>query len=164
MAELEIGRELEPLCGADVAICNKNHVGDRTTGKDAAADELADQVRAALLVRDRHDDPDGDEKNSRDGKGKDETVPGQIDRVVLHNEDADREHCQEGGEIPRERRILVALHQPVVDVFSAHQAIHLRFLGCAATPDACTSGLAAVPAFSGADGLVLSLASLVLGE
>ena len=154
MAELEVGGELEPLGRADVAKGNKNHVRNRTTGENDTADELADQVRAALLVRDRHDDPDRNEENSRDRKSKDEAVPGQMDWVVLYNEDANSKRSQEGGEIPRERCILVAFHQPVVYIFVAHGAFVLRFVGGAATPDASIPGRAAVPAGSSTETLV----------
>lgn len=61
MAKLKVGREFDALGGADVAVGDKDHVGDRAAGEDDAADELADEVEAAVLVRDCHDYADWDE-------------------------------------------------------------------------------------------------------
>ena len=62
MAEFQIGGELDALGGRDVAVGDEDHVGDGAAGKDDAADQLADEVEARVLVCDGHDDADGDEK------------------------------------------------------------------------------------------------------
>ena len=69
----------EDLVGADgVSGCCRRvgclidtyHVGDWSPGKDDSADELADEVEAAVLVCDGHDDADGYEKEGGNGKGE----------------------------------------------------------------------------------------------
>lgn len=41
--------------GADVAVGDEDHIGDWTAGEDGATDQLADEVEAAVLVGDCHD-------------------------------------------------------------------------------------------------------------
>ena len=96
------------------------HVGDGSPGEDDAADELADEVEAAVLVCDGHDDADGDEEEGGDGEGEQEAVPGEIDGVVFDDKDTDGEHCDERGKIPTYRSVFVAAHQTTVYVFAAH--------------------------------------------
>lgn len=76
MAELHVGGELEALGGSDVAVGHKDHVCDGTTGKDRATNELADEVETTLLIRDSHDDADGNEEDGANAKSKQETIPG----------------------------------------------------------------------------------------
>jgi hypothetical protein len=66
VTELEIGREFYTLCGGDVSIGDEDHVCDWTTWEDSSADKLADQIDAAMLVCDGHDDSNWDEKNRAD--------------------------------------------------------------------------------------------------
>ena len=47
-----------------------HHVGDRPPGKDNSADELADKIEAAVLIRDGHDDADWYEEDGGDGKSE----------------------------------------------------------------------------------------------
>lgn len=47
-----------------------HHIGDRPPGKDDSADELADEVEAAVLIRNSHDDADRYEKDGGNGKGE----------------------------------------------------------------------------------------------
>jgi len=68
MAELEIGSKFQALGCRDVAKGCEDHVRDRSTGEYNTADELADEVDAALLVCDGHDDADGDEEDCADAK------------------------------------------------------------------------------------------------
>lgn len=67
VAELEVGGELDALGRGDVAIGDEDHVGDGAAGEGDAADELADEVDAAVLVGDGHDDAVGDEEDGADG-------------------------------------------------------------------------------------------------
>lgn len=67
MAELQIRGKLDALRRRDVTVGNENHVGDRSTGEDSAANELANQVNAAMLIRDGHDDTVGEEEKGTDG-------------------------------------------------------------------------------------------------
>jgi hypothetical protein len=83
MAQLQIGTELDALGGRDVPVGDEDHVCDWPAGEEDAADELADQVDAAVLVCDGHDDGDGDEEEGADGEGEEEAVPGEVDRVAL---------------------------------------------------------------------------------
>ena len=59
MTELEVGGEFNPLCRTDVAVGHKNHVRHGTTGEDDTANELADEVKAAVLIGDGHDNSHG---------------------------------------------------------------------------------------------------------
>ena len=114
-----------------------HHVGYRSSGKYDSADELADKVEAAVLVCDGHDDADGYEKEGGDGKGEYQTVPWEVDRVVLDYKDTNSKHCNKCGKIPTYRSVFVVLHQTTVDVFAAH-ASAVFWLHCrAATVCAC---------------------------
>jgi len=68
MAELEIGSKLQALGCRDVAKGCEDHVCDGSTGEHNAAYQLADEIDATLLVRDGHDDADGDEEDCTDAK------------------------------------------------------------------------------------------------
>ena len=70
VTELEVGGELDTLCRRDVAVGDKDHVGDGASGENGAGDQLADQVNAAVLICDGHDDADGDKENAADSEGK----------------------------------------------------------------------------------------------
>lgn len=50
------------MCGRDVAISDENHVSHRAAREEGTTDELADEVDAAMLVGDGHDNANGDEK------------------------------------------------------------------------------------------------------
>ena len=67
MAQLEVRREFYALGGRDVPVRHEDHVGDRSSGEDDAADELANEVDAAVLVGYGHDDAVGDEEDGADG-------------------------------------------------------------------------------------------------
>lgn len=82
VAKLEISSKLDALGRGDVTVGYKNHVGYRTAGKECAGDELADQINTAVLVGDSHDDPNGDEEDAANAQGKEEAVPGKVDRVA----------------------------------------------------------------------------------
>ena len=116
------------------------HVGDGSAGEDDAADELADEVEAAVLVCNGHDDADGDEEDGGDGEGEQEAVPGEIDGVVFDDEYTDGEHGGERGKIPTHWGIFVATHQTRVDVFAAHAGAMLR-LRCRTTTVGTSWGL-----------------------
>lgn len=75
VAEFEVGSELDALRRRDVAVRDEDHVGDGAAREDDAADELADEVDAAVLVRHRHDDAVGDEEEGADGEREQEAVP-----------------------------------------------------------------------------------------
>jgi hypothetical protein len=62
VAELEVGREFEALRRSDVSVGCKDHVGNRTPREGDTADELADEIEAALLVCDGHDYANGYEE------------------------------------------------------------------------------------------------------
>lgn len=82
VAELEVGGELDALGGGDVAVGDEDHVGDGAAGKGDAADELADEVDAAVLVGDGHDDAVGDEEDGADCEGEEKAVPGEVDGIA----------------------------------------------------------------------------------
>ena len=46
------------------------HICNRSTRKNESADDLADEVETAVLVRDGHDDADRYKENSGDRKSK----------------------------------------------------------------------------------------------
>lgn len=54
VAELEVGGKLDPLGGGDVSVRDKYHVGYWAAWEHCAANELADEVDAAMLVRNSH--------------------------------------------------------------------------------------------------------------
>ena len=68
MAELEVSGELDALRRGDVAVGHEDHVCNGSAGEDGAGHELADQVNAAVLIGDRHDDADGDEQDAADSE------------------------------------------------------------------------------------------------
>lgn len=69
VTEFQVGGEFDALRGADVAVCHENHIGYRSSGEDDAADELADEVQAAVLIGDGHDNANGDEQHGGDAQG-----------------------------------------------------------------------------------------------
>lgn len=116
VAKLEVGGELQTLGGGDVAKCCKDHIGNRTTGKYDSADQLADEVDAALLVRNGHDNANGNEEDCPDAECQQKTIPRQMDRIVFDNEHADGGHAQTSQYVPGNRYVFVSPHQPVVYV------------------------------------------------
>lgn len=70
MAELEIRRKLDPLRRGYVAIRDENHVCNGPAWKYDAANKLADQINAAVLICDCHYDAVWYEKDSSDCEGK----------------------------------------------------------------------------------------------
>jgi hypothetical protein len=66
MAKLEISRELYALRRGDVSVCNENHICDWPAGEDSTTHKLADQIDAAVLVGDSHDNADWNEKDGAD--------------------------------------------------------------------------------------------------
>ena len=132
-----------------------HHVGDGSAWEDHAADELADEVEAAVLVCDGHNDADGDEEDGGDGESEQETVPGEIDRVVFNDKDTNGEHCGERGKIPTDWCIFVAAHQTRVYVFTAHTGAEIWL--CSRTTTVGTSwGLGSC--HTGSQALVLHFA------
>ena len=69
-----------------VAVGDEDHVRDGAAGEDAAADELADEEEAALLVGDGHDDSNGDEEDSTHAEGYQKPIPWKVDRVAIYPE------------------------------------------------------------------------------
>ena len=83
MSQLKIRGEFNALGSADIAICDEDlpgdidvisgltcyiaisywahHICDRPTWEDDSTDELADEIKATMLVRNCHDDTDRDE-------------------------------------------------------------------------------------------------------
>ena len=45
-----------------------NHVGDGSPWKDVTTDQLTDDIKAAMLIRDGHDDANRYKHDSRDAK------------------------------------------------------------------------------------------------
>lgn len=82
-----------------------------------------------MLVRDGHDDADGDEEEGGYAQGEEEAPPGEVDRVVLYHEDADQGHEDEGEEVPAKRRVGVTAHEAAVHVFSARDHAFSAWLG-----------------------------------
>lgn len=82
VAELEVGGELDALGGGDVAVGDEDHVGDGAAGEGDAADELADEVDAAVLVGDGHDDAVRDKEDGADCQGEEKAVPGEVDGIA----------------------------------------------------------------------------------
>ena len=82
MTKFEVCREFDSLGGRDIAICYEDHVGDRSTWKNSTANELADEIDAAVLICDGHDDADGNEENRADAKGKNQSIPWKMNWVA----------------------------------------------------------------------------------
>ena len=112
------------------------HVGNRSTWENNSANELADEVKTAVLIRDCHDDADGYEEDGGNGKGEQQTIPREVYRVVLDDKDANSKHCNKCGKIPTNWSVFVAVHQTAMDVFTAHASSGIR-LYRAATLGAC---------------------------
>lgn len=70
MPKFQVGRELNSLSRRDIAVGDKDHVCDRSTRKDGSTHELTNKIYTAVLVRDSHDDTDGNEENRADAKSK----------------------------------------------------------------------------------------------
>lgn len=68
--KLEVGGKLDALRGGNIAVGDKDHVCNGAAREYDAADELADEVDAAVLVGDGHDDAVGDEEYGADGEGQ----------------------------------------------------------------------------------------------
>lgn len=100
MAELEVGGEFEALSRGDVPVGGEDHVCNGAAREGDAADELADEIEAGLLICDGHDDADRDEEDGADAEGQKEAVPGEVDGVVLDHEDAYGCHAKTSQNIP----------------------------------------------------------------
>lgn len=91
VAQFEVGGEFDALGGGDVAVCDKDlgilmsvgescadvgrmvnahHICNRPPREDYAADELADEVETAVLIRNGHDNTHWYEEDGGDGKGE----------------------------------------------------------------------------------------------
>ena len=55
MTKLEVSGEFDPLRGADVTVCNEDHVCDRASRKHISTSYLTDQVETAVLIGYCHD-------------------------------------------------------------------------------------------------------------
>ena len=82
MPKLEVRGKLDALCRGDVAIRHEDEVGYRAAREDGTTDELADQVDAAMLVGDGHDDAVRDEEDGANAERQEEAIPWQVDRVA----------------------------------------------------------------------------------
>ncbi len=82
MTEFEVRGELDALGGGYVAICDKDHIGDRATWEYGAADELADEVDGAMLICDGHDDAIGDEEDGAQAESEEKSIPREMNRVA----------------------------------------------------------------------------------
>ncbi|KFY47151.1 hypothetical protein V494_00143 [Pseudogymnoascus sp. VKM F-4513 (FW-928)] len=80
--ELEVGGELDALCGADVAVGHEDHVCDGAAGEERAACELVDEVGGGVLVGYGGDDAGGDEEEGAQAEGEEEAVPGEVNGVA----------------------------------------------------------------------------------
>ena len=116
---------------------NSHHVGYRPSGKDDSADELADKIETAVLIRDGHDDADWYEEHGGDGKGEEQTIPWEINRVVLNDKDTNSKHGNERDKIPTDWSIFIAAHKTTMDVFAAHTSAEFWLCCRAATVGAC---------------------------
>ena len=79
MPELQVRGELYALSRGDVAVGDEDHVGDGAAGEDDAADELADQIEGGVLIRDCHNDADGNVEEGSYGQSEEEAVPRKMD-------------------------------------------------------------------------------------
>lgn len=91
VAQFEVGGELDALRRGDVAVCDKDlvslnrinktgpkvgqltsahHISNGPPWEDCPADELANEVETALLIRDSHDDADWYEEEGGEGKSE----------------------------------------------------------------------------------------------
>jgi len=61
-----------------ITISCKNHVCYGTSRKYHSANELTNQIEAALLICDGHYNPNGNKENSTDTKSEEEPIPWQI--------------------------------------------------------------------------------------
>lgn len=82
VSQFEVGGELDALCGADVAIGYKDHVGYGATWEERATRELVDEVGGGVLIGYCGNDASGDKEDGAEGKGEKETVPGEMNRVA----------------------------------------------------------------------------------
>ena len=120
VAQFQIGRKFNALCGADVAVCDEDHVCDRSAGEDDATDQLTDKIETAVLVGYCHHDADWNEEKSGYREGKQESVPWEVDRVVFDNKYADCEHDHKCSKIPRYRGIIILAHKAIMNIFTGH--------------------------------------------
>ena len=69
-----------------------------------------------MLICDSHDDANRDEEQSRYGEGEYQTIPWEMDRIVLCDEESNDEHGHEGQQIPDQGHIGIACHETIVHV------------------------------------------------
>jgi hypothetical protein len=74
------------LRGGDVAVCDKDHIGDRSTWEDGTADKLADEVDATVLIRDCHDDANWNEEYCANSECQDQPIPGKMNWVAARRQ------------------------------------------------------------------------------
>ena len=79
MPEFQVGGELDALSGGYVAVGHEDHVGDGPAGEHDTADQLTDEVQRRVLVRNGHDDADGNIEEGGYEQGEEEAVPGEVD-------------------------------------------------------------------------------------
>ena len=63
-----------------------------------------------MLICNSHDNADWYEEEGSNGKGEQETIPWEVDRVVLDNKETNSEHGNKRGEIPNDWSVFVAAH------------------------------------------------------
>jgi hypothetical protein len=116
VSELEVAREGERLRHGDVAPGLEHHHCDRPAGKRVSDDQLCDNVKADLLVRDRLDDADRDDVDERDAEREDEAPDWHLGVVDLDTDDTKSEHGAEDSRVPPVGDLRILGHQPGVDV------------------------------------------------
>lgn len=82
VAKFKVRREFQALSGCDISICHKHHVRNRSSRKHYTADELTNEVKATLLVGDRHHDADRNEEEGANSQSEQKTVPRQVNGVT----------------------------------------------------------------------------------
>lgn len=83
MAQLQIRRKFDSLGRRDISIGDEDHVRDRPAREDCPADKLTNEVNAAVLICDGHNNSNWDKEDGADTQRKKQTVPWQMHRVTM---------------------------------------------------------------------------------
>lgn len=63
VTEFEIGGELNSLCRGNISVCYEYHICNWSTRKYGTTYKLADEINAAVLIGDGHDDTNWDKED-----------------------------------------------------------------------------------------------------
>ena len=116
MAKFQVAREVEGLFRHDHAINLEDHHGNGFSGNDVAGDELGEDVESHLLVCNREEDAEWEDKDEGKDDGEDVSPEWHVRVVNRNGNRAKDEGNGEKGTKPPVGDVEVARHETGVDI------------------------------------------------